>query len=70
VRVYTDSAYAYGVLRLNWKPKKNLDLIAAVRRQMAAFADLRFIKVKGHHGVPENERADHLATSAIGRGGR
>jgi ribonuclease HI len=70
VRVYTDSSYAFGVLTLNWKPKKNTDIIRAIRRQMAAFADLRLIKVRGHHGVVENERADELATSAIRQAGR
>jgi ribonuclease HI len=70
VRVYTDSSYAYGVLVLNWKPKKNLDLIAAVRRSMSAFPRLTLVKVPGHQGVVENERADELATSAVRRAGR
>ena len=65
VRVYTDSSYAHGVLVLNWKPKKNLDLIGAIRRTIASFADLRLIKVPGHSGVEENERADRLAVAAI-----
>jgi ribonuclease HI len=65
VRLYTDSSYAYGVLVSNWKPKKNLELIAAIRKSLAAFTDLRLIKVRGHEGVKENERADELATSAI-----
>jgi ribonuclease HI len=69
VRVYTDSSYAYGVLALNWKPKKNLDLIAAVRRSMAAFPRLTLVKVPGHQGVLENERADALATAAIRKAG-
>lgn len=70
VRVHTDSSYAFGVLSLNWKPKKNTDIIRAIRKQMAAFSDLRLIKVRGHHGVVENERADELATSAIRKAGR
>jgi ribonuclease HI len=65
VRVYTDSSYAHGVLALNWMPKKNLELIAAIRKSMAAFADIRLVKVRGHHGIVENERADELATAAI-----
>jgi ribonuclease HI len=69
VRVYTDSGYAFGVLTLNWKPKKNTEIIHAIRRSMAAFDDLRLVKVRGHHGVTENERADELATSAIRRAG-
>jgi len=70
VRVYTDSRYAFGVLTLNWEPKKNTDIIRAIRRQMAGFSDLKLIKVQGHHGVVENERADELATSAIRQAGR
>ncbi|MFO7709851.1 MAG: ribonuclease H [Desulfobacterales bacterium] len=65
VRVYTDSSYAHGVLTLNWKAKKNQGLIAAIRRDMQAFSDLKVIKVEGHRGVVENERADRLAVSAI-----
>jgi ribonuclease HI len=65
VRIYTDSSYAHGVLSLEWKPKKNMGLITAIRRSMAAFADLKLVKVRGHCGVEENERADELATSAI-----
>jgi len=65
VRVYTDSSYAFGVLTLNWKPKKNTDLIAAIRKSLAMFADVKLVKVPGHCGVSDNERADQLATSAI-----
>jgi len=70
VRIYTDSSYAYGVLALEWKPQKNTELIAAIRRSIAAFADLKLVKVRGHHGVAENERADELATSAVRKAGR
>ncbi len=70
VRVYTDSSYAFGVLCLSWKPKKNLELIARIRRAMAAFADLRLVKVPGHSGVEENERADRLAVAAVRTGAR
>lgn len=65
VRVHTDSSYALGLLAKGWKPKKNQELVAEIRRLMAQFEDLRFIKVKGHSGHPENECADRLATSAI-----
>jgi ribonuclease HI len=65
VRVFTDSSYAYGLLALGWKPKKNQDLIAAIVKLMQTFKDLRLTKVRGHAGHPENERADQLATAAI-----
>ena len=62
---FTDSKYAYGLLMLNWKPRKNLQLVESIKKTMAAFKDVKIIKVKGHSGHPENEKADFLATSAI-----
>ena len=64
VRVFTDSSYAHGLLVLNWKPKKNQEIVASVKKAMARFKDLRIMKVRGHSGHPENEKADSLATSA------
>jgi len=68
VRVYTDSSYAFGVLTLGWKAQKNQALISTIKKLIAQFKDIKFIKVKGHAGIPENERADKLATSAISYG--
>jgi len=65
VRIYTDSAYAFGVLTLNWKAKKNTELIESIKKSMAKFNDLKLIKVRGHAGQEGNERADFLATMAI-----
>lgn len=65
VRVYTDSTYAIGVLTKNWKPEKNVDLIARIKKELKRFRDVGIIKVKGHSGVKENEVADFLATSAV-----
>jgi ribonuclease HI len=65
VRLFTDSKYAYGLLMLSWKPKKNQQLIESIKKKMAEFQDLKILKVKGHSGHPENEKADYLATSAI-----
>ena len=67
VRLFTDSKYAYGILALNWKAKKNQEIVAAIKKNMSRFKDLQFIKVRGHSGHPENERADVLATSAIAK---
>ena len=61
VRLFTDSKYAYGLLTLNWKPKKNRQLVELIKKKMGAFKDLKIIKVKGHSGHPGNERADYLA---------
>jgi ribonuclease HI len=70
VRLFTDSNYAFGLLTQNWKPRKNRQLIESIKQKMSSFKDLKFIKVKGHSGLPENERADYLATSAIKKAGR
>lgn len=69
VRVYTDSNYAYGVLSLGWKSKKNKEIIEAIKKITSKFRNLTFIKVKGHTGHEGNERADYLATSAIKNAG-
>jgi len=68
VRVYTDSSYALGLLSKGWKAKKNQVLVSDIRRQISRFKDIRFVKVKGHAGHAQNERADKLATRAISAG--
>jgi len=65
VRIFTDSAYAFGVLTLNWKAKKNEDLIDSIKKSMKRFKDLKLIKIKGHAGQEGNERADYLANKAV-----
>ncbi len=65
VRLHTDSGYAYGLLVLGWKPKKNMDLVLSIKQLISEFKDLKFIKVKGHSGDEGNETADTLATDAI-----
>jgi len=64
VRIFTDSSYAQGVLALGWKARKNQMLIKSIQDLIATFGDIRLIKVKGHSGMAENERADFLATTA------
>jgi ribonuclease HI len=68
VVVYTDSQYAIGVLTLGHKAKANVELIERLRALCRQFADLRFVKVAGHSGIPLNERTDELARTAITRG--
>ncbi len=69
VLLHTDSEYSIGVLTLNWKPKKNIELIAELRQLIGHFPRLRLIKVLAHSGVPENERCDQLAYAAVTRRG-
>lgn len=65
-----DSEYSIGVLARGWKAKANRELIGEIREEMERFRDLAFVKVPGHAGVPENERADELARAAIQDRGR
>jgi ribonuclease HI len=67
VDVMTDSSYCIGLLTKGWKAKANQELVASLRAKMAEFSDVRLVKVKGHAGIPENERADELAREAIVR---
>jgi ribonuclease HI len=67
VFVYSDSAYSIGLLSKNWKAKANVDLVARLRDLASSFPDVRYVKVPGHAGVPENERCDQLARDAITR---
>jgi ribonuclease HI len=65
VRIFTDSNYAYGILALGWKPRRNRELVDTLKQAISAFRDLKVIKVSGHSGVAQNERADFLANAAI-----
>lgn len=65
VQIFTDSRYAYGVLALGWKARANKVLVESIKKTMGKFENIGIIKVKGHAGHKDNERADFLATSAI-----
>jgi ribonuclease HI len=67
VRIYTDSQYAIGVLTKGWKAKANQELVARVRKLLAPLPDLALHYVRGHSGIPLNERADALAVEAVQR---
>jgi ribonuclease HI len=68
VVVYSDSAYSIGLLSQGWKAKANVELVEKLRAVCREFADLRFVKVAGHAGIPLNERTDELVGEAIRRG--
>jgi ribonuclease HI len=65
--VHADSAYALGLLGKGWKAKANQEIVERMRGLDKNFKDLRLVKVAGHAGVAENERADELARTAITR---
>lgn len=63
--LHADSSYALGLLGKGWKAKANQEIVERMRRLAREFRDLRLVKVDGHAGVAENERADELARTAI-----
>jgi ribonuclease HI len=65
VVLHTDSQYAIGVLSKGWKAKANGELIAQIRAALKEHGAVRFVYVRGHVGIPLNERADELARRAI-----
>ncbi len=77
VTLYSDSKYLTDAFNQNWvgswlkngwknsqkQPVKNMDLWKRLLKA-AGPHQVAFVWVKGHAGHPENERCDHLATSA------
>ena len=79
VKLHTDSVYVMKGMtewlpnwkRRNWrtadrKPVKNVELWQRLEQAIARHS-VTWRWVKGHSGVPENERADELAREAIPR---
>ncbi|MCA9614173.1 MAG: ribonuclease HI [Myxococcales bacterium] len=65
LQVYTDSSYGIGVLQKGWKAKANVELVATIRAALAKHGQTTLHYVKGHAGIPLNERADQLAVAAV-----
>lgn len=72
VAIYTDSKYVCDAISKNWlgswvrkgfKDVKNVDLWKQYLHVSKSF-QLKLHWVKGHAGIPENERCDFLATQA------
>ena len=72
VTIYTDSKYVadsvvkgwlFNWVKTHFKGKKNIDLW---KRFLEVYPkhQIRFIWVKGHASIPENERCDELAVAA------
>src|SRR5205814_7733327 len=64
VTVYTDSQYAIGALTAGWKVKANPELVQEALILIRECGSFRMLKVPGHAGHPENERANELAVRA------
>jgi len=70
VHILSDSKYAIGTLdpTLNWKAKKNVELVDRIKDALARLSRTHKIHihwVKAHAGVPGNERADQLANRGV-----
>jgi ribonuclease HI len=65
IAVHSDSTYVIGLLARGFKAKANAELVERLRGKTRRFRRLRFVKVEGHAGVPENERCDVLARQAV-----
>ena len=64
ILLYSDSQYAIDVLTGAKTAKKNQDLIAEVRAEMAKCPQLKLHKVRAHIGIAHNEHVDKLVALA------
>lgn len=65
IRLHTDSKYCIGLLSQGWKPKKNQELVAAVKLALGRHGHWSLHYVPGHSGILLNDRADALAVQAV-----
>jgi ribonuclease HI len=65
VALFTDSAYAHGVLLKGWKAKANQELIAEIKEDLERWPNLEIYWIAGHVGTEGNERADELANEGV-----
>jgi ribonuclease HI len=65
VTIYSDSEYAIGLLTKKWKARANVEAVERARAMARECGRFRMVKVAGHSGHAENERADRLAVQAI-----
>lgn len=63
--IFTDSAYAHGVLARGWKAKANKELVESIKTGLAQRTQLDLHWIAGHVGIEGNERADELANLGV-----
>lgn len=68
VHIYTDSTYVIGMLTKGWNAKKNTKLVKQIKKLMAEYGQIKFIKIKGHSSNRYNNRADLLAKETARKG--
>lgn len=69
ILVRSDSEYSIGILTKPWVPKKNKELVEAIRADLEwRGPNVRFQHVRGHVGIEGNERADKLAKAGREKG--
>jgi ribonuclease HI len=76
IKIHTDSKYVCDAINLRWidgwvkKGWKNVKNIDLWKRFLVAYKQhqVKFVWVKGHAGIVENERCDELATAAAAKG--
>jgi ribonuclease HI len=62
--IYSDSAYAIGVLTGSMRATKNKELIAQIQDEIDKCPHLQLLKVKAHVGIQYNEHVDRLCALA------
>jgi len=68
ILIVTDSKYAVGQLNKLWKTKRNQEIVANIQNKLAVSRRRHRIRlewIRGHVGIPGNERADHLAEMGL-----
>lgn len=68
VTVKSDSAWAIGILSMDWKATVHLEIIARIKRLIREFRTVEFEWVRGHQKHAGNLRADELAREASYKG--
>lgn len=64
VTIYSDSQYVVRCGSGEYRRKANGDLWRLIEEQQERHIELMWNWIRGHAGIPENERVDHLAFTA------